>query len=455
MSAEKTYRPYQPAQPFLLPPALQDWLPEGHLAYFVDETVEHLDLTAIRAVYEDEPRGAPPYHPALLVKVLLYGYCKGVPSSRKLQTRCVEDVAFRVLAANQTPDFRTISDFRKRHLQALKGLFVQVLRLCQKAGLVKLGHVSLDGTKLKANASKHKAMSYAHMQETEARLQREVDALLKQAEAVDAAEDRQYGPDRRGDELPAELARRESRLAKIREAKAALEAEAKAAAQAAGPPPRPRRGPTPKPLAPAPAPKAQRNFTDPESRIMPSSSDKGAFVQAYNAQVAVDGHAQVIVACAITQQTTDTPALPSVVEQLVANTGAAPQTLSADAGYFSEANVQAVEALHPEPCTQTEAFIAVARVRHGHAPPPAPRGRIPTGLSLRERMRRKLRTVKGKRCYAKRKAIVEPVIGQIKQARGFRQFLLRGVTKVQTEWSLICTTHNLLKLWQAGALATA
>ncbi len=213
---EKTYRPYQPDQRFLLPPSLKDWLPEGHLAYFVDETVDQLDLKAIRAVYEDESRGAPPYHPALLVKILLYGYCKGLPSSRKLARACEEDIGFRVLAANTTPDFRTLSDFRKRHLPALKGLFLQVLKLCQRAGLVKLGHVSLDGTKIKANASKHKAMSYAHMQETEARLQREVDALLQQAAAVDAVEDRRYGHDRRGDELPAELARRETRLVKIR-----------------------------------------------------------------------------------------------------------------------------------------------------------------------------------------------------------------------------------------------
>lgn len=450
---EKTYRPYQPDQSFLLPPSLQDWLPAGHLAYFVDDTVEQLDLQALYADYEGERRGAPPYHPALLVKVLLYGYCKGLPSSRRLARACEEDVGFRVLAANQTPDFRTISDFRKRHLAALKGLFVQVLRLCQKAGLVKLGHVSLDGTKIKANASKHKAMSYARMQETEARLQREVDALLKQADAVDAAEDRQYGRDRRGDELPAELQRRETRLAKIREAKAALEAEAKAAAEAAAshlPSGRPAKPPSPVPL-----PKTQRNFTDPESRIMPSSSDKGAFVQAYNAQVAVDATAQVIVACAITQQTTDTPALAPMVTQLVANTGAAPRQVSADAGYFSEDNVKAVEALRPEPCVATEAFIAVARDRHGHAPPPVPRGRIPAGLSCRERMRRKRQTVKGKRCYAKRKAIVEPAIGQLKHGRGFRQFLLRGVTKVQSEWSLMCTTHNVLKLWRAGVLVPA
>jgi len=258
----KTYRPYEPKQAFLMPVSLQDWLSEDHLAYFLLDVVDELDLSAIMRRYEGERRGYPPYHPRMMVKVLLYAYCVGVPSSRKIGVRLEEDVAFRVLAANNTPDFRTISDFRKDHLEALAGLFVQVLRLCQRAGLVKLGHVSMDGTKVKANASKHKAMSYGRMKQEEARLEAEVRRLLEEAEAVDDEEDSRYGTDKRGDELPPELARRDSRLRKIREAMAALEAEAE---------------------EDKPADKAQRNFTDPDSRIMPAPGGKD-FVQAYNAQ---------------------------------------------------------------------------------------------------------------------------------------------------------------------------
>jgi len=422
----KTYRPYEPDQILLLPPSITDWLPLGHLAHFISELVdESLDLGAIINVYEREERGYPPYHPVMMTKVLLYAYCVGLPSSRKIERCLLEDVAFRMLAANNTPNFRTIADFRKEHLAALDGLFLQVLKLCQKAGMVKLGHVALDGTKMKANASKHKAMSYERMKKDEARLAAEVKEFLRQAEETDAREDAEFGPDKRGDELPAELAFREGRLKKIREAKEALEREAREAGAA------------------EPKDKAQRNFTDPESRIMPSSSEKGSFLQGYNCQAAVDDEHQVIVACDTTQQTNDSQQAKPMMEQVKKNTGKTPDKVSMDAGYASEANIVDVEALG------TEAFIATNRKKHNDVVPAAPRGRMPKKLSVLGRMRRKLLTKKGRAIYAKRKEIVEPVFGQTKRCRGFRQFLLRGLKKVKGEWSLICTTHNLLKLWRA------
>jgi transposase len=448
--SEKTYLPYEANQMMLLPPSLQDWLPQGHLAYFVLNVVKHLDLSQITMVYEKERRGAPPYNPRMMVAILVYAYCVGVPSSRKIGRRLEEDIAFRVLSANNRPDFRTISDFRKIHLKALKGLFVQVLRMCQKAGLVKLGNVALDGTKMKANASKHKAMSYDRMTKEEERLEAEVDALLKQAEETDEREDGEHGRNRRGDELPAELSFRESRLKKIAEAKAALEREAREKAQAKllenealvanGT----RAGPKAKEPDPAPAPKAQKNFTDPESRIMPSSGNKGSFVQGYNCQAAVDGQEQVIVAADVTQEANDKKQAEPMLKQVVCNAGEVPKKSSMDAGYFSEGNVAAVEGLG------IEALIPPDRQEHGKAIPSAARGRMPKSLSAADKMRRKLRTKSGRGTYAKRKVIVEPVFGQIKQGRGFRQFLLRGLEQVKGEWSLICSTHNVLKLWRSG-----
>ena len=443
---DRTFRPYEPEQPFLLPPTLQEWLPADHLAYFVSDLVEALDLTALLSGYDQPKRGTAPYHPRMLVKVLLYAYCVGIPSSRQIARKVQEDIAFRVLAANNTPDFRTIAEFRKRHVGALKGIFVQVLRLCRQAGLVKLGHVAVDGTKVKANASKHKAMSYERMQQEETRLQAEVDVLLARAEAADVREDATYGAECRGDEIPRELAFRASRLEKIREAKAALDQAARDAAAAKpgepeGPPTKPSPGASPS--TPVPKPKAQKNFTDPESRIMPSSSDKGSFVQGYNCQAAVDATAQIIVAADVTQETNDKRQAQPMLAQVIANTKHVPQTVSLDAGYFSEDNVQALESLG------TETLIPPDRQTHGKAQPHAPQGRIPHGLSLADRMRRKLRTKRGRAHYAKRKVIVEPVFGQIKQGRGFRQFLLRGLQKVKGEWALICTTHNVRKLWAA------
>jgi len=428
----KTFRPYEPDQLLLMPPALADWVPEAHLARFVSDVVDTLDLSAIEETYSEE-RGSPPYHPRMMVKVLLYAYCTGVYSSRKIARQLEDSVAFRFLAAGNQPDFRTLSDFRKRHGVALAGLFAQVLRLCQKAGLVKLGRVAIDGTRVKANASQHKAMSYGRMREKEAALQQEVAELLRRAEAADRDEDQRYGPDRRGDELPAELARRESRLRKIAEAKAALEAEARERARAEGKDPD---HATPKPTA-------QRNFTDPESKIQKTSD---GFIQGYNAQVAVDAQAQVIVAQHVTAAATDVTELPSVVATITRELRRKPRAVLADAGYFSEPNVELLETKRIAP------YIATSRQKHSAPRLPAPRGRSPAGLTVRQRMERKLRTVAGRAVYACRKKIVEPVFGQIKHARGFRQFLRRGRERVGQEWALVCTAHNLLKLFGAQAV---
>jgi transposase len=451
------FRPYTQDQPLLLPPDLREWLPEGDLALFISDVVDALDLSAIYRTYErTDGRGQAAYHPALMVKLLLYGYCTGMASSRKIEQATYRDVAFRVLAADQHPDHDSLAAFRQRHLDALAGVFVQVLRLCQTAGLVKLGHVALDGTKVKANASKHKAMSYARMAQTEARLLQEVQALLAQATQVDATEDTAYGPGRRGDELPAELARRQSRLAVIRTAKAALEADAQAAAaqqaaeaqakvaareqregSAKGRPPT-----VPMPDQAQPAPKAQRNFTDPESRIMKDGATKG-FEQAYNAQAVVDGHAQVIVACALTQEATDVGQFLPLVAQIELNTGQRPAMVLADAGYFSEANVTAPA------LTGIAVYVPPDRSAHLPLAPgavPTRAGTSPVAATMRER----LGTAAGRTAYALRKCIVEPVFGQIKEIRRFRRFALRGVANVRAEWQLICATHNLLKLFRSG-----
>ena len=446
---------------FLLPPALRDWLPEGHLALFISDVVDHaLDLTPILATYETgDGRGQPPYHPALVVKLLVYGYCTDKPSSRKIEQATYEEVPYRVLAANQHPDHDSIAAFRQTHLAALAELFTQVLVLCQRAGLVQLGHVALDGTKMLANASKHKAMSYGRMGEAERQLAQEVAALLAQAQQVDAAEDAQYGKGRRGDELPAELARRESRLAKLREAKAALEVEARAEAAAAatvaqakraerertaettGRKPKGRPPRVPDPPQATPKPKAQRNFADPESRIMKDGATK-SFVQAYNAQAAVDSAAQIIVAAAVTQDANDQQQLVPMLTQVVTNAGETPAIASADSGYFSAAAVTA------EALAGIELYVAPDRQKHGEAPGPVP---VPEdGTTAIAAMRAKLQTAAGHAVYALRKAIVEPVFGQIKDTRGFRRFSFRGTLKVRAEWLLICLTHNLLKLFRAG-----
>ncbi|MGH3148580.1 MAG: IS1182 family transposase, partial [Rubrobacter sp.] len=365
--------------------------------------MEELDLRPIYAPYEKELRGYPPYEPRMMVALLLYAYCMGVTSSRKIERKTQEDVAFRVLAANQSPDHSRISDFRRRHGAHFENLFVQVLKLCVKAGLVKLGHVALDGTKLKANASKHKAMSYERMQQEEKKLREKVKELLAQAEAADAEEDTRFGKGKRGDELPEELRRAETRLQRIRDAKKALEVEAKAAADKDkgdddndAPPPAedlPSHS-VPHTAEGAPTPKAQRNFTDPDSRIMKVGT---SFMQGFNAQAAVDAEHQVIVAQALTNQPPDVEHLVPLVERMADNVEGLPRKLSADAGYFSAENVRWTESVDVEP------FIATGRQKHGEAPPKV-RGRPPAGLTPRQRMARKLATKRGKEVYRMRKA---------------------------------------------------
>jgi len=428
----KSYRPYFPDEELLLPPSLRDWLPENHLAYFVSDVVDNLDLSAMDAVYGNEKRGQPPYDPQMMTKVLVYGYCVGVFSSRRIERRLVEDIAFRVLAAGNQPNFRTISDFRKVHLQTLEGLFEQVLQVALEAGAVKIGRVALDGTKVKANASKHKAMSYDRMKEKEKDLQSEVKQLLEQAEAADTEEDTRYGKDRRGDELPAELQRRETRLKKIRQAKRALEARARAKAAAEGADPKEAK----------PKDKDQYNFTDPESRIM-----KGAdgFVQGYNAQAAVEPDLQLIVGQTVTAASNDKEQLLPMLVVVEQQSGQRPEEVLADSGYCSEKNLEELDSEENPEC-RVIGYVATERQRHGEYKEPCPRGPLPKGATRVDRMRRKLKTKAGKAVYAARKAIVEPVFGQIKQARGFRQFLLRGIDKVRGEWSLVCLTHNILKL---------
>jgi transposase len=451
----KVFRPYAPEQSELLPPSPRDWLPAGHLAYFILDTVAELNLRPLLARYERELRGYPPHHPRMMVGLLLYAYCVGVASSRRIEKKTYEDIAFRVIAAGQHPDHTCVSEFRRQHLDVLAGLFVQVLALCQKAGLVKLGHVALDGTKLKANASKHKAMSYERMQQREKELAEKVAELLKRAEEADAAEDQLYGKLKRGDELPQELQRAETRLAKIRAAKAELEAEAKAAHEAQeaqkkkdsddeppGPTPLPEhRVPTEKDGTPTP--KAQRNFTDPQSRIQKT---KDGFIQGYNAQAAVDEAHQIIVAQALTNQPPDVEHFIPLLERVVENCGSVPEAVTADSGYFSEANVVRAASMG------IDAYIATGRLKHGQEPAPV-RGRMPRDLSLKQWMARRLRTKKGRGVYARRKVAAEPPFGQIKQARGFRQLLLRGLKKARGEWALICLTHNLRKL-HGAKLAT-
>src|SRR5512132_3649855 len=462
VGADKTFRSYDPDQVLLMAPVLSEWLPEGDLAHFVSDLVETgaLDLEPIYAAYEDE-RGYPPYDPRLMLKLLVYGYANGVMSSRRLEAASYRDVAVRMLCADQHPDYRSIARFRARHLEALSVLFVQALRLCRRAKLVGLGTLALDGTKLRANASRHKAMSYERMVKRETELESEiaalrdnVDALLADAARTDAEEDERFGPDRRGDELPEELQRREGRLARIREAKQALEAEAaeretarRAELAARGKQPRsPHDGRDPF----KPKPTAQRNFTDPESKIMKTSD--GAFHQCFNGQAVVDSVAQVIVAAELSDQAPDArqlePALGQLAENLEAIGAELPHdaALLGDAGYFSEDNVR-ITAEHG-----LDPYIATGRFTHSE-PPPAPRGPIPKEATPKQRMARKTRTKKGRGVYARRKAIVEPVFGQMDTVQGARRLLLRGERAARAQWRFQCAVHHLLKLHRAGGLA--
>ena len=431
----KSYRPYLPEQDLLLPPSLRDWLPESHLVYFVSDVVDQLDLSAIESVYEKEWRGQPPYHPRLMVKLLVYGYCRGVRSSRKIAQRLVEDVPFRVLAAGNQPDFRTISDFRKIHLEALEQLLQQVLRLALEAGAVKLGRVALDGTKMKANASKHKAMSWGRLKQAEKQIAAEVKQMLREAEKADAAEDALHGPDKSGQELPEELQRRKTRLEKIRQAQKALQQRAREKAAAQDQAPEEVRQAKPRE-------KDQYNFSDPESRIMKGGD---GFLQGYNAQAAVEGVCQLIVGQTVTQAANDKEQLTPLLQAVEQQAGQRPAEVLADSGYCSEQNLESLESA-AEPEKQIEAYIATRKDQHGQRRPPAKRGPLRRAATRVERMKRKLQTRAGATVYAQRKWIVEPVFGQIKQGRGMRGFLFRGLEKVRGEWALICLTHNILKM---------
>jgi transposase len=442
----KTYRDWSTAQTYLFPPSPQDWLPEGDLVYFLLDAVATLDLTPIFAHYERELRGQPPFHPRMMVALLLYCYATGTRSSRRIMKRCRVDVACRVIVGEDIPDFRTISDFRKIHLARLEALFVEVLKLCALAGLARVGTVALDGTKVKANASRHKAMSYDRMKAEEARLKEEIAELLAEAAATDTAEDIEHGPDRHGDELPDELARRQSRLAKIQSAKRLLEERAKlAAAEEAAR--RQAEGKAPSKAAPAdavPDPKDQINFTDPESRIM-RASNKG-WDQCGNAQAVTNEH-QIILAADVTGQANDVRQTVPMADQTRANLEAAGiqgtiKAMLGDAGYYSETNATDLVQRGIAP------YLATERLKHREKVASAPRGRIPEGLTAKQRMARKLRTKKGRELYAKRKGMIEPIFGQLKQVLGFRQFSMRGLASMRGEWRLMAAVHNLLKLWR-------
>jgi transposase len=438
-------------------------LPQDDLVFFLLDLMPQMDLSAFHQYYAGELRGQPPYDVTMMVTLLVYAYCVGVRSSRKLAAACERNLAFRAIVGDAPPDFRTISDFRKIHLAAFEKLFVEVLRLAGALGMVKLGNLSTDGTKMGANASRHKAMSYGYMSKEIERLHTEIKELLQQAEQMDTAEEATLGS-RRGDELPDALKRRTQRLQKIEEAKARLEAEATAQAaaeqrrrdaaqaerEAAG---RTRRGKEPAPVDPTPEAKAQTNFTDPEARIM-KQSNKG-FDYSFNAQAVVDGEAQIIVAAQVTTQANDkqqaVPLAQAALDNLDAagiekpkdtNGASRPIPNTADSGYFSDKAVQELEKMGLDP------HVATGRQKHHEIPLPPETAEPSAEASAKEKMQHKLRSAAGKALYAARKHIVEPVFGQIKGVRGIRKFLLRGLQKVSAEWNLICLTHNLLKIWR-------
>ncbi len=462
----KTYRPWDPQRYQQEAHSPASKLPEGDLVFFLLDTVPQLDLHRLYAPYEQETRGAPPFDPAMMVCLLLYAYSVGVCSSRKTALACERTLAFLAIVGQERPDFRTISDFRKLHLEAFKDVFVQVVRLAGEAGLVKWGNVSTDGTKIQGNASRHKAMSYGYMKKAVERVREDIEALVTQAYQQDEAEDAALGI-RRGDELPAELARREERLARIEAAMRRLEAQAKAAADAerkrradaeaerqrTG---KKRRGTAPQPVEDTPDDKAQSNFTDPELHIM-RTNNKG-WEYCGNAQASVDGACQIILACDVTDASNDKQQAEPVAQATLANlaqagierrqdelgiTQAIPATL--DNGYYSEAAVAALETLGFDP------YIATGRQQHQVPQAEAPE--MPS--TVQERMAAKVRTPEGKALYARRKVIAEPVFGQIKEARGFRRFLLRGLENIRGEWRLVCLTHNLLKIWRYGCVLSA
>jgi transposase len=489
----KTYRPWEPERTYLLPPSTQDWLPDDHLAFFILDVLDQLDLSAIESVLQEkDPRGEKAYSPRMMTALLLYAYSIGVYSSRGIVQATWTDLGARVIAAESHPHFTTVNQFRLDHRDALAGLFVQVLRLCDQAGLVALGHVAVDGTRIQANASKHKAMSYDRMKETEKRLKDEVDALLAKADAADRADDERYGADKEGPDIPEELRRRETRKARLQAAKAALEREAaagrkmeleeqarraedaattmedpdeaaklhrRAAARRTAAAKMGDGGAADVPGATdglpfhtvqhekdgTPKPKAQRNFTDPESRIM---AVNGGFVQAYNAQIAVDEKTQIIVAQLVTNLGTDVGHIQPVLRQVRENLGSYPSQATADAGYWSESNGQFCQD------AKIDAYISTRRLRHADPENEAtlsasipPHANTEAGRA----MEAKVCGPDGRLVYAKRKWTVEPVFGQTKEIRGFRRFSLRGLGKARAEFAIVCSAHNLLKLWRNAA----
>ena len=463
----KTYRPWTPERYAQQAHAPAAKLPDDDLVFFLIDVVPKLDLAPIHAPYQDEARGAPPFDPAMMTCLLLYAYCVGVFSSRKIAQACERNLAFLAIVGEERPDFRTISLFRKNHLDAFADVFVQVLRLAKAAGLVRLGTIAVDGTKIQGNASRHKAMSYGYMTQEVGRLRAEIDQLLQQAQDVDVEDEAVLGT-RRGDELPEELRRRQDRLATIEAAMKRLEAEAQAAADAerqrreeaeaqrqrTG---TKRRGRAPGPIVETPAEKAQVNFTEPELSIM-KTANKG-WDCCGNAQASVDDGCQIILACEVTAASNDKqqaePMAQATRGQLdqaeiapPANESGARAAIPAalDAGYFSAAAVAAMEREGFDP------HIATGRQRHHNASSPAA-GSEPAAepATAKEKMQAKLKTPAGRAVYARRKAIVEPVFGQIKEARGFRRFLLRGLDQIRGEWRLVCLTHNLLKIWRYGS----
>lgn len=440
-----TFRPYSPDQMFLLPPSPRDWLPEGHLAYFISDTVDALDLKEFYEPYEGDGRRNSPYNPRLMVKLLLYGYATGTFSSRKIAKKLEEDVPFRVLCGESFPAHRTIAEFRQRHLKAFQALFVQVVRVAQEAGLLRLGTLAIDGTKVKASASKHKAMSYGRMKQEQERLKAEIEELTSRAASTDAQEDAEYGTERRGDEIPEELRRREQRLEKIRAAVERLRARQTEEDRAAGRKEEANRKEEGSAAIPAgegqkaggkrpfgePPDKKQDNFTDPQSRIMKTSS---GFEQCYNAQIAVEGTSRLIVAVQVTQNASDHAELLPVLQKVQSHTGQFPNEVLADAGYRSEENLQKLEA------AEIEAYISLGR--EGKKPRAWNEEKHPATC----RMKEKLATEPGRKRYARRKGIVEPVHGWIKSVLGFRQFSLRGLQKAAGEWALVCLALNLRQL---------
>lgn len=454
-SSPRPFREWQLDQGQLLPQYAREVLGEGHLASFFVELVKVLDFSAILGSYTKEC-GKPPYHPVMMTVLLMYAYACGITSSREIERRCETDIAFRYLTGGEKPDHDTVCSFRVRHLEAFRGLFVDTLRVARQSGLKKLGHLAVDGTKMKANASKHKAMSYGRMDEAMKKLDEQVDKLLAEAEALDAQEDERYGKGRRGDELPEEMKNPKKRAERLREAARQLEAEKKLELAVEKEKRRERIGQAKQeleeqarkkaeaegkePEKAKPSEKAQYNFTDPQSRIMPKG---GSFQQSYNAQVAVDADTQLIVAQEVGQSASDARQLTPMVEQVEANTGLVPEELSADSGYLCQEDIEKVED------KGVECVIATGRSKHGEEAPPAARGRPPKGMSFKERMKRKLSTKRGRKAYARRKVTVEPVIGQVKNGV-LPRFSLRGLTKVRGEFSLACAVHNLKKLWKQG-----